>query len=128
MEEECGWIYETQHTIDGKVQQDITGKPIIGKINYTVWSDVFICPNCANEIIFWDVAVDEETGKVKKKFQCNNCTMSLTKRDLVIAMTSVFDDSLGETTQMAKQVPVMINYIVGKNGLTKSLMNMIWNY
>ncbi len=119
VEEECGWMYETQHMIDGNIQYDITGKPIIGKINYTVWSDVFICPNCAHEIVFWDVAVDEEKGKVKKEFQCDNCGMALTKRDLNIAMTSVFDDSLGVTIQIAKQVPVMINYIVGKKRYNK---------
>ncbi len=119
VEEECGWMYETQHMIDGNIQYDITGKPIIGKINYTVWSDVFICPNCAHEIVFWDVAVDEEKGKVKKEFQCDNCCMALTKRDLNIAMTSVFDDSLGVTIQIAKQVPVMINYIVGKKRYNK---------
>jgi len=35
VEKECGWMYETLH-IDGTK----------GKINYTVWSDVFICPYC----------------------------------------------------------------------------------
>ena len=28
------------------------------KINYTVWSDVFVCPQCGKEISLWDVAVD----------------------------------------------------------------------
>ena len=34
------------------------------KINYTVWSDVFICPSCTNEIVYWDVAVDIEDKKI----------------------------------------------------------------
>ncbi|MEI6737979.1 MAG: DNA methyltransferase, partial [Pseudomonadota bacterium] len=34
VETECGWMYETFHT-DGKTK---------GKINYMVWSDVFVCP------------------------------------------------------------------------------------
>ena len=33
VEQECSWMYETLHT-DGKTK---------GRINYTVWSDVFIC-------------------------------------------------------------------------------------
>jgi hypothetical protein len=53
VEEECGWMYETQHAINGNVQYDIEGKPIKGKINYIVWSDVFVCPNCAHELVFW---------------------------------------------------------------------------
>jgi DNA methylase len=51
VEEECGWMYETKHS-DGK----------IGKINYTVWSDVFVWPDCANEVIFWEAALDKEAG------------------------------------------------------------------
>ena len=42
VEQECGWMYETLHT-DGKTK---------GKINYTVWSDVFVCQECAGEVIF----------------------------------------------------------------------------
>lgn len=61
-EKEYGWMYETKH-IDGS----------IGKINYVVWSDVFICPDCGSEIVFYYTAVDKKTGKVKKEFACNNC-------------------------------------------------------
>jgi len=43
VQKECGWMYETRHT-DGSV----------GTINYTVWSDVFVCPHCAGEVVFWD--------------------------------------------------------------------------
>lgn len=44
--DECGWMYETIHS-DGETK---------GKINYTVWSDVFICTECSGEIIFWEAA------------------------------------------------------------------------
>lgn len=53
VEEEFGWMYETLHT-DGKSK---------GRINYTVWSDVFLCSQCQGEIVFWDVAVEQ--GEVK---------------------------------------------------------------
>ena len=43
VEEEYGWMYDTMHT-DGKTK---------GRINYTVWSDVFVCPECAEEVVFW---------------------------------------------------------------------------
>jgi hypothetical protein len=55
VEEECGWMYETLHT-DGKTK---------GRINYTVWSDVFVCPYCKNEYVFWDTAVDQGGRKGK---------------------------------------------------------------
>ena len=45
---ELGWMYETLHT-DGQTT---------GRINYTVWSEVFSCPDCAGEVVFLDEALD----------------------------------------------------------------------
>ena len=101
VEEECGWMYETKHA-DGR----------IGKINYTVWSDVFICPECAGEVVFWDEAVDAENGKVRDDFPCPHCRASLTKRTMERAWVNIFDPALNETVMQAKQVPVQINYSV----------------
>jgi len=108
VEEECGWMYETKHQ-DGR----------IGRINYTVWSDVFVCPECAAEVIFYEAAVNEESGRVNKEFSCPHCTTELTKRDLDHAWTSKFDDSLGKTIRQAKRVPVLINYSSGKQRFEK---------
>ena len=81
-EKELGWMYETNHVDEhGNQIYDVTGKPVKGKINYTVWSDVFICPNCGEEIVFWDAAVDKDNKKVKNVFQCDNCGMELKKTD-----------------------------------------------
>ena len=42
VEAEVGWMYETRHT-DGRGA---------GRINYTVWSEVFSCPDCTGEVVF----------------------------------------------------------------------------
>jgi len=118
-EKECGWMYETQHAIDGKVQYGLDGKPLKGRINYTVWSDVFICPTCSNEIVFWDVAVDQEKGKVNETFFCPQCRSELSKRSCTRAQETYFDTRLKKTVTMAKQVPVLINYSVGKKRFEK---------
>lgn len=118
-EKELGWMYETNHVDEnGKQVYDMTG-PVKGKINYTVWSDVFICPNCGNEIVFWDAAVDEENKKVKDVFKCSDCGMELKKTDCERAMELVYDDGLNKTVSMAKQVPVLINYTVGNKRYEK---------
>lgn len=118
-EKELGWMYETNHIDEnGKQVHDMTG-PVKGKINYTVWSDVLICPNCGVELVFWDVAVDEENKKVNRNFQCNNCRVELKKTDCERAVELIYDDGLGETISMAKQVPIFINYIVGKKRFEK---------
>lgn len=107
VEAECGWMYETLHT-DGKTK---------GKIKYTVWSDVFVCPNCAEEIVFWDAAVDKKTVKVRSIFTCQNCHAELTKRKMERAWITKFDSALNDSVKQAKQVPVLINYTIeGQRG------------
>jgi DNA-directed RNA polymerase subunit RPC12/RpoP len=102
VETECGWMYETTHT-DGETK---------GKINYTVWSDVFVCPECSNEIRFTEAAVDKEAGEVKDEFPCPHCSVKLTKRRMERAWTTKFDTAINESIKQAKQIPVLINYTV----------------
>ncbi len=109
VEDECGWMYETRHT-DGR----------IGKINYTVWSDVFVCPECANEVIFWEAAVDKEASKVKDEFPCPHCSSKLRKRNMERAWITEYDSAIKETIKQAKQVPVLINYSVEKKRFEKA--------
>jgi len=102
VEKECGWMYETLHT-DGKTK---------GKINYTIWSDVFICSECGGEVVFWEVAVDKKEGKVFEKFKCPHCSATLTKRTMERAWITKYDHSIKDTVRQAKQFPVLINYVV----------------
>ena len=107
VQNEFGWMYETK--VDGK----------IFPINYTVWSDVLICPNCGEELIFWDIAVDKESGSVMKSFRCPKCDAELTKTKCSHAEDIYFDSILGEEHAINKQVPVLISYRVGKKELRK---------
>lgn len=43
VEKECGWVYETTHDSSNGMFRGEGRK--IGRINYTVWSDVFVCPH-----------------------------------------------------------------------------------
>jgi hypothetical protein len=101
-EKECGWLFETSH-IDGHK----------GKIIYSVWSDVFVCQECANEVVFWEAAIDEVTQKVFDKFQCPHCSSMLTKRNMERAWTTSWDSSTGDSIKQTKIVPVLINYAIG---------------
>jgi len=53
-------MYETLHS-DGKTK---------GRIEYTVWSEVFTCPHCAGEVVFLDEAFDKEVNTVSEEFPC----------------------------------------------------------
>ena len=109
VEKECGWMYETTHT-DGRK----------GRINYTVWSDVFICSSCSREIVFWEAAMDDEGG-VEKEFPCPHCGAACTKRNMQRAFETKFDKALNQTVKQAKQVPVLIRYLVGRTRYEKRL-------
>lgn len=91
----------------------------MGTINYTVWSDVFVCPECAHEVIFWEAAVDKEKGQVHDEFPCPHCGAALTKRRMERAWVTKFDKAIGQTVRQAKQVPVLINYSLDKKRYEK---------
>jgi len=107
LEDECGWMYETLHG-DAK-----------GRINYTVWSQVFSCPECSGEIVFLDEALDEKTKRVRDSFACPHCAAELTKNKLVRLFETILDPVTQSSMQTIKRKPVLINYTVGKNKYEK---------
>jgi len=100
---EVGWMYETRHGSG-------TSK---GVINFILWSDVFICPECAGEVVFWEAAADKEAGKVADEFACPSCSARLVKRGLERAWSNSIDPSTKSNLRQAKQVPVLMNYTFG---------------
>jgi len=151
VEAECGWMYRTLRT---EVKGSSTESPemwaekilacktadeirslltpqssVLGTINYTVWSDVFICPECTHEVVFWEAAVDKEVGKVHDEFPCPHCGAILTKRRMERAWVTKNDPYITQSSssspqssiiRQAKQVPVLINYSVGKKRFEKT--------
>lgn len=127
-----GWMYQTLHSPnESQISQAITtlsetgltptlsaGIPL-AKINYTVWSEVFICSHCAGEVVFWDAAIDHKNGGVKDDFHCPHCDTQLSKRGLERAWESRFDELLNQAVRHPKNVPVLINYSFGKSRLDK---------
>lgn len=108
--EKYGWMLETSHVHEPtalSLFKNDTGK---GTINYSVWSDIMICPVCGQEFVFWDIAVDEENGTVRDKMNCPHCNCEMTKRECEKAMHSFIDSVTGELVTTIKQVPVLINY------------------
>lgn len=51
-------------------------------IQYTIWSDVFECGRCSDELVLWDVAVDRSSGKVHDSFTCPTCGAGWRKTQL----------------------------------------------
>lgn len=99
VETECGWMYETKHT-DGRT----------GKINYTVWSEVFACPHCGQDVIYYEAAVETETFVVKNDFACPHCSAALEKKSMQRQWLSYFDEPRNQTHRLVRYAPVLINY------------------
>ena len=103
VEKEYGWLYKTK---------DANGYE--REINYVVWSDVFVCPDCGEKIVFYNAAVDHKTGLVSDEFRCPHCGTHHTKKSVNKSMVSKYDNILGETISVQEKVPVLVNYITGK--------------
>jgi len=115
VEKECGWMYETTHYINGKPAQTK------GKINYVVWSDVFICPYCKNEYIFYDIAVNKDEGTVLDEYYCNSCNSLIKKSDCENAFELIEDTSINQKVSQKKQKAVLINYYWNKKKFERTL-------
>lgn len=114
-----GKRYLTNHVQDGHLVLGLDNVPVVGEINYTVWSDVFICPNCSSELVYYDVAVDPKTNKTQKDFVCPHCGLKLTKSKCERAVNVDVDPITGNTISVTKTKPVLINYCVGKTRYNK---------
>jgi len=101
LEQELGWMYETLHT-DGKTQ---------GRIEYTVWSEVFACPECAGQLDFIAEALDAQTKRVRDRFPCPHCGADLNKERLERVLESRIDPATGEPWQRVKFRPALISYV-----------------
>ncbi len=93
------------------------------KINYTVWSDVFICSNCGEEIVFWDAAVDHTNKTMIDDFLCRNCFSKNAKSPENKAQLTKFDQVLKQSIRQAKIVPVLHNYQSRKIRSNKAMNN-----
>ena len=113
LQEQCAWMYEALG--DGKSSGTKTA-------NYYVWSDVFLCPECAAEILFWRDCVEKSNGEVKARFECPGCGAELSKRSLELAFASSFDSLLGQAIPQSRRVPVMVNVLDNK---TRSMRDVV---
>ncbi|MDR2548958.1 MAG: site-specific DNA-methyltransferase [Desulfobulbus sp.] len=110
VEQEIGWMYETLHT-DGKTK---------GRIEYTVWSEVFTCSDCAGEVVFLEEALDDESKKVADEFACPHCSAMLTKRNLGRRFETSPDPKLPNAWRRVTFRPVLISYKIGKHRYEKT--------
>ena len=100
-------------------------------INYTVWSEVFACAECAGEIIYYENAFTKTSTAVEYNdvFSCPHCgslcSKNPSRKSGAIALDRIFetlnDPLLGFPVTQQKRVPVLINCSIGKKRYTKKV-------
>lgn len=113
-EEECAWMEETIH-LKG---EDASFIPQMGRINYTIWSDVYVCPHCGKEITQWEIVKNKKEDK--KPEHCYYCNAELSGH-MEHALTTYYDEYIDKTCTIAKEVPVRINYTYERHKYEKDL-------
>ncbi|WP_136248424.1 DNA methyltransferase [Halomonas borealis] len=98
--EEIGWMYETSHE-DGEA---------VGRIDYTVWSEVFICPSCNAENVFLSAEKVSYKGQ-RDRILCGTCKAEARKEEMELAKEHFLES--GQLQWRPKRVPVSIVYKVG---------------
>lgn len=109
VESELGWMYQTE--IDGKKYE----------IQSIIWSEIFSCPHCGNEITFYNVAYDAESDSIKDSLSCPYCSSKFVKRDLHKLNDTSFDVITGEISSERKFAPVAVKYKIGRNTHYKTI-------
>jgi DNA modification methylase len=107
-ETDYGWMYQTLHT-NGQV----------GKINYTVWSEMIICPVCNHEFSFTEAFYNIEKKSVLESIHCSKCNSKVSKEDCEIAFESLLDKATNQLIRRPKRKIFLINYKYGKNNYNK---------
>ena len=76
-------------------------KDINGIINYMVYSDVFECPSCQNEILFLNPSCEQEVASGRLLI-CQSCGTENPKTKLNRVYETIFDEIISDTIKLAK--------------------------
>ena len=110
--EQCGWMYTTTDPESGKNCL----------VDYYVWSDVFCCPECGEEVVFWDEGVDKSTGQKKaiSTIVCPGCGAENHRDKFIRVEETYYDDLLMTTEKRQKEKLVLITYRINGKQKEKS--------
>jgi rubredoxin len=126
IEADFGHLYSTHHTgwkvrdrkgVEHKHYQHRSAQQ--GSVEFTLYSDVFRCPECTAETTLYAVAVDEQSDSLRSDLKCPHCNALITESKWEPVHTTRFDPILDQTIQQLRIEPVLINYTVGSTRYEK---------
>ena len=81
----------------------------IGKTNYTVFSQIYICNNCSTNFDYYTASYDEENN-FRKNPICPHCNFSEKKSDLTPLYETKIDFLSGDPITQIVHKPILVNY------------------
>lgn len=137
VENECGWAYLTFDNIpnDDNIIREIEAisnidevrsfcekyKDGLYKVNYFIWSEIYICNSCQSEVDYWDAIVNPDEQSVKKEMYCPKCDALMEKKVTKKLFESNFDQISKEIIERPKILPKKVSYTVGTKRFDKNL-------
>ena len=109
LQDDYGWMYE--------VFDDEHHK--LGSLHFTVWSNIYSCPNCGHEYPIWDVVLDRENNAIRSRYNCPKCGVEQDAHAANLAKESYYDAALDRIEEHIKEFPSALFYKVGKSRFEK---------
>lgn len=122
---ELGWVMKTAHVGWPSGERDaakwLNGPSAggAGEIIATLWSEIFVCGDCASEINLWKEGVSAEDAEVSDLVACPACGAKSSKSSLDRAVETHWDAYTNQTVTRNKFVPVLIIYQFGNRRYEK---------
>lgn len=89
-----------------------------GIINYTVYSQLYLCNECQSEFNYYDAAYINES-ELREKPKCPSCGFEERKSKLTPLYTTTSDIITNESIKQICYKPILINYSVNKKRYNK---------
>jgi DNA-directed RNA polymerase subunit RPC12/RpoP len=126
LEGDFKWLYKTflNEEDEVKLQREIENIKSISDIenfvnrysdllttaNYYIWSEIYICNNCMEEITYWDANVNKDEKSVKKNLVCPHCNAENEKKNLERVFHAKKDLVDGTLISHPKLSLIKVNY------------------
>lgn len=87
-------------------------------VAYYVWSEVLLCPNCGNEIIYWEIYKDDPK---LDQILCSNCKYLDKRKSFTRCTEKYYDEYTSAYRERIKRIPVAVSFLKGKLRIKKEL-------
>lgn len=112
-ESEIGWAYRYSE-----------GKDTGEQISLSIWSDVYVCSNCGEDVVYWGNGIKRGKGEIDP-MPCPSCGSKCKKNEVTRKMSTFFDPLLGKSVTQPMQIPVLLRGKRSEREATKHDLSVV---